>query len=51
MALFAAIAAGQARRIVTAELPELRPVEALGLVVSLFLERYSKPCYPGQRHA
>ena len=36
-ALFVAILAGQARRIVTAELPELRAVEALGVLVPLFL--------------
>lgn len=36
-ALFAAILAGQTRRIVTAELPELRAVEALGVVIPLFL--------------
>lgn len=37
IALFAAILAAQARRIVGAELPELRAVEALGLVIPLFL--------------
>ena len=36
-ALFAAILAGQARRIAAAELPELRAVEALGFVIPLFL--------------
>ena len=36
-ALFAVILASQARRIVAAELPELRAVEALGFVVPLFL--------------
>jgi voltage-gated potassium channel len=36
-ALFAAILAWQARRIVSAELPELRAVEALGVVIPLFL--------------
>jgi hypothetical protein len=36
-ALFAAILAWQARRIVGAELPELRAVQALGVVVPLFL--------------
>jgi len=36
-ALFAAVLAAQARRIVTAELPELRAVEALGVVIPLFL--------------
>jgi voltage-gated potassium channel len=36
-ALFAAILAWQARRIVGAELPELRAVEALGVVIPLFL--------------
>jgi hypothetical protein len=36
-ALFALILAGQARRIVAAELPELRAVEALGFVIPLFL--------------
>jgi len=36
-ALFAAVLAGQARRIVNAELPELRAVEALGVVIPLFL--------------
>jgi voltage-gated potassium channel len=36
-ALFAAILAWQARQIVGAELPELRAVEALGLVIPLFL--------------
>jgi len=35
--LFAAILATQARRIVGAELPELRAVEALGVVIPLFL--------------
>jgi voltage-gated potassium channel len=35
--LFAVIVAGQARRIVGAELPELRAVEALGVVLPLFL--------------
>ena len=35
--MFAAILAAQARRIVGAELPELRAVEALGLVIPLFL--------------
>ena len=33
VALFAAILAGQARRIIRAELPELRAVEALGVVI------------------
>ena len=37
VALFAAILAGQARRIIRAELPELRAVEALGVVIPLFL--------------
>jgi hypothetical protein len=37
IALFATILAAQARRIVGGELPELRPVEALGLVIPLFL--------------
>ena len=37
IALFAAILAAQARRIVGAELPELRAIEALGLVIPLFL--------------
>ena len=37
IALFAAILAGQARRIIRAELPELRAVEALGVVIPLFL--------------
>ena len=36
-ALFAAILAWQARRIVGAELPELRAVQALGVVIPLFL--------------
>lgn len=36
-ALFAAILAGLARRIVAAELPELRAFEALGVVIPLFL--------------
>jgi hypothetical protein len=36
-AVFAAILAWQARRIVGAELPELRAVEALGVVIPLFL--------------
>jgi len=36
-ALFAVILAGQARRILAAELPELRAIEALGFVVPLFL--------------
>jgi len=36
-ALFAVILAWQARRIVRAELPELRAVEALGVVLPLFL--------------
>jgi len=36
-ALFAAILAWQARRIVGAELPELRAVEALGVIIPLFL--------------
>jgi hypothetical protein len=36
-ASFAAIVAWQARRIVGAELPELRAVEALGVVIPLFL--------------
>jgi hypothetical protein len=36
-ALFAAILAWQARRILGAELPELRAVEALGVVIPLFL--------------
>jgi voltage-gated potassium channel len=36
-ALFAAILAWEARRIVGAELPELRAVEALGVVIPLFL--------------
>jgi voltage-gated potassium channel len=36
-ALFAAILAWQARRIVGAELPELRAVEALGVVIPVFL--------------
>ncbi len=36
-ALFAALLAWQARRIVGAELPELRAVEALGVVIPLFL--------------
>jgi voltage-gated potassium channel len=36
-ALFAAILGWQARRIVGAELPELRAVEALGVVIPLFL--------------
>ena len=36
-ALFAVILASQARRIVAAELPELRAVEALGFVIPLFL--------------
>jgi len=35
--LFAAVLAGEARRIMTAELPELRAVEALGVVIPLFL--------------
>jgi len=35
--LFAAVLAGEARRIVTAELPELRAIEALGAVIPLFL--------------
>jgi hypothetical protein len=33
VALFAAILAGQTRRIIRAELPELRAVEALGVVI------------------
>jgi hypothetical protein len=37
IALFVAILARQARRIVGAELPELRAVEALGVIVALFL--------------
>ena len=37
IALFAAILAWQARRIVGAELPELRAVQALGVVIPLFL--------------
>jgi hypothetical protein len=37
VALFAAILASQARRIVAAELPELRAVEALGFIIPLFL--------------
>ena len=37
IALFAAILAGQARRIIRAELPELRAVETLGVVIPLFL--------------
>ena len=37
IALFATILAGQARRIIRAELPELRAVEALGVVIPLFL--------------
>ena len=36
-ALFAAVLATQARRIIAAELPELRAVEALGFVIPLFL--------------
>jgi len=36
-ALFAVILAAQARRIVNAELPELRAIEALGFVIPLFL--------------
>jgi voltage-gated potassium channel len=36
-ALFAAILVGQTRRIVTAELPELRAIEAVGVVIPLFL--------------
>jgi voltage-gated potassium channel len=40
-ALFAAVLAGQARRIVTAELPELRAVEALGVVIPLFLVMFA----------
>jgi voltage-gated potassium channel len=36
-AFFAAIVVVQTRRIVTAELPELRAVEALGVVIPLFL--------------
>jgi voltage-gated potassium channel len=36
-ALFAAVLAWQARRIVGAELPELRAVQALGVVIPLFL--------------
>jgi len=37
IALFAAILAWQARRIVGAELPELRAIQALGVVIPLFL--------------
>jgi voltage-gated potassium channel len=40
-ALFAAVLAGQARRIVTAELPELRAIEALGVVIPLFLVMFA----------
>jgi voltage-gated potassium channel len=40
-ALFAAFLAGQARRIVTAELPELRAVEALGVIIPLFLVMFA----------
>ena len=40
-ALFAAILTSQARRIVTAELPELRAIEALGFVIPLFLVLFS----------
>ena len=36
-ALFAAVLAWQARQIVGAELPELRAVQALGVVIPLFL--------------
>jgi len=39
--LFAAILAGEARRIMTAELPELRAVEALGVVIPLFLVMFA----------
>ena len=41
IALFAAILAGQARRVVRAELPELRAVEALGVVIPLFLVAFA----------
>jgi hypothetical protein len=41
IALFVAILATQARRIVGAELPELRAIEALGLVIPLFLVLFS----------
>ena len=37
IALFAAILAWQARRIVGAELPELRAIQALGVIIPLFL--------------
>jgi len=37
IALFVALIAGQTRRIVAADLPELRAVEALGVVIPLFL--------------
>jgi voltage-gated potassium channel len=37
IALFVMVLAGQARRIVAAELPELRAVEALGVIIPLFL--------------
>ena len=41
IALFAAILAGQARQVVRAELPELRAVEALGVVIPLFLVAFA----------
>jgi voltage-gated potassium channel len=41
VALFATVLAGQARRIVAAELPELRAVEALGVVIPLFLVMFA----------
>jgi len=40
-ALFAVILARQARRILAADLPELRAVEALGFVIPLFLVLFS----------
>lgn len=40
-ALFAAVLAWQARQIVGAELPELRAVQALGVIIPLFLVLYA----------
>ena len=44
VALFAAILAGQARRIIRAELPELRAVETLGVAIPLFLVVFAAGC-------
>jgi voltage-gated potassium channel len=41
IALVAAVSVWQIRRIVTAELPELRAVEALGIVIAVFLVGFS----------